>query len=151
MFPSVQTTSTQIVESGPEAVVAADSDGVIRIWNAAAERLFGYTQAEAVGASLDLIIPEPQRARHWSGYRTVMQTAQTRYSTDLLAVPALRKDGTRISIEFYVVLLRDASSHAVVGIAAQIRDVTARWQRDRAREQRLRELEAQVGEAAKPA
>ena len=127
MFPSAETTYAQLVETGPEAVVVADADGIIRIWNDAAERLFGYTRAEAVGASLDLIIPEPQRARHWSGYRTVMHTGETRYSTDLLAVPALRKDGTRISVEFAILPLRDRAGRTL-GIAATLRDVTRRFE-----------------------
>jgi PAS domain S-box-containing protein len=133
----------QLVERAPEAVVIADRDGTIRFWNASAETIFGFAQTEAIGQSLDLIIPEPQRARHWEGYRTVMQSGTTKYGRELLAVPALRRDGTRISLEFSVVLLRDADEN-VDGIAAIIRDVTAAWQRERGLRQRLAELEAQV-------
>lgn len=133
----------QIVETAPEAIIVADPAGIIRIWNTAAEELFGYRGTEAIGQSLDLIVPEPQRARHWSGYGTVMQSGHTRYGRELLAVPALRKDGLRISIEFYVLLVHDAAGQ-IVGIAALIRDVTARWQRDRAVQQRLREQEAEI-------
>lgn len=132
----------RIVDASPEAVVVADTDGRIRFWNSSAEIVFGYTAGEAVGQSLDLIIPEPQRERHWTGYRAVMQSGQTRYGRDLLAVPAIRKDGARISVEFYVVLLRDETDE-IVGIAALIRDVTAHWQREREMQQRLRALEAE--------
>jgi PAS domain S-box-containing protein len=133
----------RIVVDAPEAIVVADVDGRIVFWNAAAERVFGHTAREAIGQSLDLIVPEPQRQRHWAGYREVVRTGQTRYGHDLLAVPALRKDGKRISIEFYVVLLPNADGHPV-GIAALIRDVTARWQQDRALQQRVRALEAEL-------
>src|SRR5262249_61441311 len=97
----------QIVEGTQEAIVFADRDGMIRLWNAGAEAMFGYLTEEAIGQSLDLIIPERQRGRHWEGYRKVMATGVTRYGTELLAVPAVRKDGTRISLEFTIVLLRD--------------------------------------------
>jgi PAS domain S-box-containing protein len=135
----------QIVEGAPEAIIVADHAGVIRFWNAAAQELFGYSAAEALGQSLDLIVPAPQRARHWDGYRTVMQTGVTRYGRELLAVPAVRKDGARVSVEFYVVLLRDANG-GIEGIAALMRDVTSRWHQDRATRQRLAALEAQVAE-----
>ena len=130
----------RIVVDAPEAIIVADAAGVIRFWNAAAERIFGFAAAETVGQTLDLIVPEAQRVRHWNGYREVMRTGVTRYGTELLAVPAVRKDGARISVEFYVVLLRDAAE-GVVGIAALLRDVTARWQRERALQQRLRAAE----------
>jgi PAS domain S-box-containing protein len=142
----------QLVARAPEAVVIADRNGTISYWNASAELIFGFSQAEAIGQSLDLIIPEPQRPRHWAGYRSVMQSGITKYGRELLAVPAVRKDGTRISLEFSVVLLRDGDD-AVEGIAAIIRDVTAAWQRERGLRQRVAELEAQVraiGEGTTP-
>src|SRR5229473_5828718 len=78
---------------GADAIVATDRDGVIRHWNKGAERIFGHTAAEAVGKSLDLIIPEQLRARHWEGYHQVMRTGHSRYGEgDVLAVPGLRKD-----------------------------------------------------------
>lgn len=121
----------RIVDEMPEAVVVSDRAGVILLWNRGAERMFGHSAAEAVGQTLDLIIPERYRARHWEGYRTVMATGVTRYGTELLAVPAIRKDGRRISLEFSIALLRDDSG-ALAGAAAIIRDVTARWEREQA-------------------
>jgi PAS domain S-box-containing protein len=121
----------QIVEAMPEAVVVTDRAGTIVLWNRAAEMMFGHSTAEAAGQSLDLIIPERFRARHWAGYETVMSTGVTRYGRELLAVPALHKDGRRISLEFSIALLRDPSGETV-GAAAIIRDVTARWERERA-------------------
>jgi PAS domain S-box-containing protein len=132
----------RIVDDAPEAILVADREGTIVFWNAAAEVLFGYPASDAIGHSLDLIIPEAQRARHWDGYRRVMHTGVSRYTTDALAVPALCADGRRVSLEFHVVLLRNADDE-VTGIAAIVRDVTARWQQDRALRQRLQTLEAE--------
>jgi PAS domain S-box-containing protein len=129
-----------IVASTPDAVIVGNRDGMITLWNGGAERIFGFSAAEAVGQSLDLIVPERLRQRHWEGYRRVMETGRTRYGTELLAVPAVRKDGERLSIEFTVALLRSADG-ALTGIAAIVRDVTARWQRERELRQRLAALE----------
>jgi PAS domain S-box-containing protein len=133
----------QIVDHAQDAMIFADRDGVIRLWNAGAEAMFGYRAEEAVGCTLDLIIPAPLRARHWAGYRQVMATGVTRYGREVLAVPALRKDGTRLSLEFTIILLRDAAGD-LLGPAAIVRDVTARWQRDKALEERLAALDAHV-------
>jgi PAS domain S-box-containing protein len=130
----------QIVDGAGDAVVCADAEGTIRLWNAAAERLFGYPAGEAVGASLDLIVPEKHRPRHWEGYARVMQTGQTKYGGELLAVPAVRRDGCRISIEFTVTLVRDGDG-AVRGIAAIVRDVTARRDAETLLRRRVQELE----------
>lgn len=129
-----------LVEHTDHAVVVADAGGVIRFWNPAAEALFGHPRAAAVGASLDLVIPEPLRDRHWEGYRRVMATGETAYAGRTLAVPAIRADGRRISVEFTVTLLRD-DHDAVVGIAAILRDVTAQWEEQRALRRRVAELE----------
>jgi PAS domain S-box-containing protein len=135
----------RMVDDAPVAVIVADAEGSIRFWNAAASEIFGFTQSEALDHTLDLIVPEAQRARHWAGYRNVMQTGETRYGRQQLAVPAMRKDGSRISVEFHVVLLRDDAGK-LVGIAAFLRDVTDRWQRERALTQRVRELESELVE-----
>ena len=131
----------RMIDDSPVAVIVADAQGNIRFWNTAAAEIFGHTDTEAIGRSLDLIIPEPQRDRHWTGFHQVMRTGETRYGRGLLAVPAVRKDGGRISVEFHVVLLRDDGG-SLVGIAAFLRDVTERWQRERAMAQRIRELAA---------
>jgi len=116
-----------IVRDAADAIVYADAEGIIRFWNAGAERIFGYAAAEAVGQSLDLIIPEKLRARHWHGFRQVMQTGKSRYGAgDLLAVPAQRKDGVRISVEFTIVPMHDTSGQ-MLGMAAILRDVTQRF------------------------
>lgn len=134
----------QIVDGSPDAIIFADRDGIIRLWNAGAEAMFGYRADEAVGQSLDLIIPEKLRPRHWEGYHKVMATGVTKYGRDMLAVPGVRKDGARISLEFTVVLVRNADGQPL-GTAAVMRDVTARWEREKALKERLAALEAKAG------
>ena len=131
----------RIVESSPDAIVFSDQDGIIRLWNAGAEAIFGYGAREAVGKSLDIIVPEKMRERHWEGYFRVMKTGVTKYGTDLLAVPGIRKDGSRVSLEFSVALIRDGDG-ALMGISAVMRDVTARWQKEKEMKERLAALEA---------
>ncbi|MFM0472041.1 PAS domain-containing protein [Paraburkholderia strydomiana] len=115
-----------ILGTGSEAIIASDQDGVIHFWNPGAERIFGYTASEAVGQSLDIIVPPDFRQRHWDGYRRVMQTGVSHYDRgDLLTVPAIRKDGTRISVEFSIVPLKNHEGR-VDGMAAIMRDVTKR-------------------------
>ena len=134
----------QIVNNAQEAMIYADRDGTIQLWNAGAESMFGYSVDEALGKSLDLIIPDRQRQRHWEGYEKVMATGETRYGKELLAVPALHKDGTRISLEFSIVLVRD-NGGSPVGIAAIMREVTARRRQEQEMKTRLAELEVKQG------
>src|SRR6266436_4735176 len=116
----------QLVEVIGDAVVVSDGSGAINLWNPAAERLFGFTQAEAIGKSLDLIIPERLRERHWAGYRKTMTSGETRYAHDLLRVPAVHKDRRTLSIAFTVGLLF-GPQREVIGIVAVIRDETTRF------------------------
>jgi PAS domain S-box-containing protein len=130
----------QIVDYSQDAIIFADPEGTIRLWNSGAETMFGYSAQEALGQSLDLIIPERLRERHWKGYSMTMTNGTTRYGRQVLAVPAIRKDGSSISIEFTILLLRDENGE-LLGPAAIIRDVTARWERDKKVKERLVELE----------
>jgi PAS domain S-box-containing protein len=130
-----------LLASDADALVLSDRDGVIRVWNPGAERIFGFPAAEAVGQSLDIITPEPLRARHWEGYRRVIATGVSRYGAgDLLAVPGLRRDGSRISLEFTIVPL--VAEGRVEGLAALMRDVTARFNETRMLKQKLAAAEA---------
>lgn len=129
-----------IVQQTQFAVIFSDRQGVIQLWNSGAEAMFGYTAEEAIGQNLDIIIPERHRARHWAGYEKVMASGVTKYGREMLAVPATRKDGTRISIEFTIVIVRSASGE-MLGAAAIMQDVTARWQQQKQLKERLAALE----------
>lgn len=133
----------QLVNAIGDAVVISDANGAITLWNPAAERMFGFTQEEALGQSLDLIIPERLRGRHWDGYHKTMATGETRYGHDLLKVPAVDKAGRAMSIAFTVALLRSPQGE-VTGIVAIIRDETSRFAEDRALRKRVTELEARL-------
>lgn len=134
-----------IVEETSLAIIFGDREGIIRLWNSGAEAMFGWSAQEAVGHSMDLIVPEKHRPRHWEGYHNVMRTGVTKYGRDALAVPALRKDGSRISIEFFIVLVRDDRGE-MLGSAAVISDVSARWEREKATRAKLAGLEAKIQE-----
>jgi PAS domain S-box-containing protein len=128
-----------ILSTGSDAIIAADRDGVITFWNPGAERIFGHPAGEALGRSLDIIIPERLRAAHWRGFTEVMRTGRSRYGAEeLLSVPGIRRDGERISLEFTIVPLRDADSR-MAGIAAILRDVTPRFRELKALRRRLAE------------
>jgi PAS domain S-box-containing protein len=138
----------RLVEESRDAIIFADKNGLIRLWNVGAEVMFGYRAADMEGQSLDQIIPEALRARHNEGFRRGMATGETRYAAGLLAVPGLTKDGARISLEFTITLIQDDKGQ-VLGAAAIIRDVTARWQRDQELKKRLAALESGVEPGAK--
>lgn len=117
-----------LVRESTDAVIYADAKGLIGFWNKVAERIFGFAEAEALHKSLDIIVPENLRHRHWDGYNETMRTGKTRYGAgDVLAVPALRKDGTRISVEFTILPFHDEAGR-MLGIAAVLRDVTKRFE-----------------------
>jgi PAS domain S-box-containing protein len=124
-----------------DGVVISDAEGKIVFWNSAAERIFGYTASEALGKSLDIITPERFRERHWDGYKKSMETGTTRYGSTLLTVPALHKEGKALSIAFTVAMLTNDDGN-VEGIAAIVRDDTARFQADRLLKKQIAELEA---------
>ena len=129
------------VDAAADAIIAAGADGRILLWNQAAARIFGYTADEALGQSLDLIIPERFRARHWDGYQRVMASGQTKYGSEVLRVPAESRDGHSLSIAFTVTLLELPEGRGRA-IAAIMRDETARWNEERELRRRLADLEA---------
>jgi PAS domain S-box-containing protein len=134
----------QLLMAIGDGVVVADADGKIIFWNPGAARIFGFSDAEAIGQTLDLIVPERQRQRHWGGFEKTMQTGQTRYGNELLRVPALHKEGHPLSIAFTVAMLHSADGK-VSAIVAIVRDETARWNEERALRGRVKELEAKGG------
>jgi len=130
----------QIIENSQDAILFADRNGIIELWNSGAEAIFGYKKEEARGKSLDLIVPEKLRQRHWEGYHTVMKTGESRYGKELLKVPAIRKDGTSISVEFTISIVRNQRNE-IMGTAAIIRDVTERWKQEKELKQKIKVLE----------
>ena len=134
----------------PDAVIYADGEGRILFWNRGAERIFGYEEGEALGQSLDIIIAENLRPRHWAGYQATMRTGETRYgASDMLAVPAVRKNGSRISIEFTIVPFRDDAGR-MVGIAAVLRDATDRFEEMKRLRREISSLATKGGETQAP-
>jgi PAS domain S-box-containing protein len=123
--------AVRILDGSPDAVLICDRAGIVRYWNGAAERVFGFSVAEALGASMNLIIPERLRLRHWAGWEAAMTTGATRYGEgQLLTVPALHKDGRQISIEFSIQLLKNADGQIERAVAI-VRDVTERFLREK--------------------
>jgi PAS domain S-box-containing protein len=131
------------------AAIYADREGIIRLWSPGAEAMFGFTAGEAIGQSLNIIVPEKHRDTHWAGWRRVMRTGATKYGRDVLAVPALKKDGSRISVEFYIALVRSPSGE-ILGASALMMDISKRWQEQKQLRARLTELEARLGGLASP-
>jgi PAS domain S-box-containing protein len=131
--------ATALLSSEADAIVAGDHGGLIRFWNPGAERIFGYTAGEAIGQSLDIIIPERLRKAHWDGWHRVMQTGQSRYAgSDLLSVPAIRKDGERISVEFTITPVRmDAKIGLLVAV---MRDMTKQFNETKALRQQISQM-----------
>lgn len=130
-----------LIDSAADSIIASDAKGDIVLWNAGSQRIFGFTQDEALGQSLDIIIPAPFRARHWEGYHETVASGESRYGAgDMLAVPGLHKDGRRLSIEFTIVLMKDDGGH-VTGMVASVRDVTARFEETKALKKKLAALE----------
>ncbi len=123
-----------------DAVVVSDVNEKIVLWNPAATRIFGFTEAEALGNTLDLIVPDRQKHRHNEGYSKSMKTGTTRYGTSVLKVPAKHKDGHMLSIAFTVGMLFD-ENHQANGVVAVIRDETERFAEERALKKRLADLE----------
>ena len=137
----------QTVNNAPDAILISDREGVICFWNSGAEQMFGHTAAQALGQSLNLIIPENLRGRHWEGYRRVMASGETKYKTGLLSSPGVRKDGSRVSLEFSMVLLHDESG-GMQGCASIMRDVTERWRKEKELKDRLTACETKLAGTA---
>jgi len=134
--------SLQIVNDAPDAILFSDREGTIRLWNRGAEMIFGYSADQALGQSLDLIIPEGLRKRHWEGYHQVMASGTTRYGAALLSVPAMHRNGHQLSCAFSIMMIRDEND-VLIGIASIMRDVTATWQKEQELTKELSQLKRQ--------
>lgn len=126
-----------VLATTSDAIIAADKANIVRFWNPGAERIFGYTRDEAIGQSLDIIIPERLRKRHWDGYQRVMAGGESRYGHgDVLAVPAIKKNGTGVSVEFTIVPLTEDAGQ-LIGVAAIMRDVSKKFKEVRTLKRKL--------------
>jgi PAS domain S-box-containing protein len=129
-----------LVEQSPDGVVFADKEGIIRVWNASAERIFGFTAGDAIGANLDIIIPERFRDAHWRGFERAIIERATKYAGKSMPTKAIRSDGTQIYVELSFSIILDANGD-VLGALANARDITERFEKERADRKRLQELE----------
>lgn len=133
----------QLVMASADAIMACNAAGKITLWNAASERMFGYPEAEAVGQSLDIIIPQRQQARHWEGFHVTMASGITKYGASVLRVPAVHKDGHTLSIAFTVSMMHSADGK-VSAIVAVVRDESVKFAEERALRKRISDLELAV-------
>jgi PAS domain S-box-containing protein len=127
-FPDL---AQELINQSPDAIVFADISGIIRVWNSAAERVFGFPESDAVGASLDIIIPESLREAHWRGFRRALADRVTKYEGQVLPTKSMRSDGARIYVELSFAIILDAKGD-VLGAVAHARDITERFTRERA-------------------
>jgi PAS domain S-box-containing protein len=129
-----------LVEQSPDGVVFADKTGIIRIWNMAAERIFGFTAGDAIGVNLNIIIPERLQDAHWRGFERAIIQRATKYAGKSMPTKAIRSDGTQIYVELSFSIILDANGD-VLGALAHVRDITERFEKERADRKRLQELE----------
>jgi PAS domain S-box-containing protein len=133
-----------IVESSDDAIIGKDINGVITSWNRGAERIFGYPASEALGASLDLIIPERFRRAHWEGFQRAIDTGRTKYADRVLTTRSAHRDGSKLYVDLSFGLVTDDKG-AILGALAIGRDCTARYVADAALKARLAALENKGG------
>ena len=133
-----------IIDQAPDAIIVSDRQGRIQLWNAAAERLFGHASAQAIGESLDIIIPERLRAAHWRAFDRAMESGQTRYGGRTLTTRSMRRDGAKQYVDMSFALIKDETG-AVTGALAFVRDATERHESERAMRERIAQLERSSG------
>jgi PAS domain S-box-containing protein len=132
--------ASYLVTQSPDGIVFADREGTICLWNASAERIFGYSSSEAIGRSLDIIIPQQFQKAHWSGYQRAMTEGKTKYSGQSLPTRSLRKDGATIYVELTFAIIHGTEGQ-MLGAMANVREITERYTQERELRRRLRELE----------
>ena len=143
-FPDTPTLCRKIVEATSDAIIFADREGRIRLWNRGATLVFGYDVAEVIGQSLDIIIPERLRRAHWEGFDRSLETGATKHTDRVLTTRAVHKDGRAIYVDLAFGLVKDDAGR-VVGAFATGRDCTARYLAERAAKAHLADLEAAAG------
>ena len=132
-----------ILEASPEAIIFSDREGIIRVWNRGAEIALGFSATEAIGQSLNIIIPEPFRKAHWDGYHMAIARGTTKHSGSSMITRAVRKDGQQIYIDVSFSIVKNAAGE-VIGSGAIARDATERFMQDKAMRKQLAELMAKA-------
>jgi PAS domain S-box-containing protein len=133
----------ELVEQVADAMIFADRDGLIRVWNAAAEAVFGYSAQEVTGRSLDVVIPERLRSAHWSAYDAAIATGRMKHGRESMTTRSAHKDGSVLYVDLSFALVKDGSGE-VLGSVAMARDITKRFLAEKESRQRIAELEAQL-------
>jgi PAS domain S-box-containing protein len=132
-----------LIEQLADAVVFADRDGLIRVWNAGAESVFGYSAHEVLGRRLDVLIPERLRSAHWAAFDAAIETGLMKHGRESMTTRSIRKDGSDLYVDLSFALVKDGSGH-VLGSVAVARDITSRFRTDKESRKRIAELEAHV-------
>lgn len=114
----------EMAETAHDGIMYVSADGIIRYWNTGCEKIFGFSESEALGQNLDLIIPERHRAKHWTGFDRVIETGESGYADKMLSVPAVSKDGHKLIIEFSIQVIHENGKRA--GFSSIVRDITAK-------------------------
>lgn len=135
--------SQAVIEQVADAIIVADPEGHIRVWNAGAQAVFGYAGREALGRRLDLIIPERFRSAHWTAFDRAIATGQTTHHGEAMTTRSVTKDGTDLYVEVSFALIKDDAGE-VLGVVAVARDVTTRYKTERELRRRVAELEGQL-------
>jgi len=138
-----------LVEQSPDAMIFADREGAIRVWNRAAEIVFGYSKAEALGESLNIIIPERLRSAHWAGFDRALAAGETKYAGQVLTTRSAHKDGGKLYVDLSFAMVKDTGG-AIIGVLATARECAKRYEAERALRTHVAELEKKVG-ASRPA
>jgi PAS domain S-box-containing protein len=112
-----------LVETSTDAIISANEEGRITLWNKAAEKIFGYSEGEALGKPLTLIMPEEYRERHGRGFKHYLETGETRVIGKTVELEGLRKDGTKFPLELSLSDMRRDERHIFTAV---IRDITER-------------------------
>jgi len=135
--------SAALIESLADAVIFADRAGLIQRWNPGAQAVFGYTEDEVLGQSLDVIIPERLRPSHWAGFNAAIESGTMKHGRESMTTKSIHKDGRDLYLDLSFALVRDRSGE-VLGAVAVARDITARFEADRESRRRLAALEEQI-------
>ena len=122
----------RILDQAADALIYVDRSGRIARWNRAATALFGFSTEEALGQSLDLIIPEHLRAAHWRGFETAMTKGEMKLEGRPTLTRGLHKGGRKLYVEMTFAIVKDGAAGEVLGSVAMARDVTERVERERA-------------------